>query len=385
MKMIIPVIDYLTSIRKFACGLLEVKTLVSLIMMLYSITVSAQTNRTNTTGGSLWFDAGSGWSAGIPTSSSSVTFNNNAKATIQNGEAATIVSFTGGNNNVLTINAGGTLTVNGTFVTHDNTTVNVNGNLIVNGDFDMHDNLTWNITGTVVITGNVDGHDNAHLVVNGSIRIDGNITVNNGATISGTGAVSVGGNCSQGSSTFCGTGPLPISILSFNGESVSNSIRLKWITASEENFDYFNLEKSVDGKTFISIAHIKGNGTTNVQHSYFFEDSFPLIGKNYYRLTSVDFDDHRETFRAISMEYSGEREFNVSPNPSDGFSLSLHFNFSDDNVMQVTMFDNIGHVVGKTQVNATGSISFANPLKTGVYYATCTSRSFTKTVRFLVK
>jgi hypothetical protein len=378
MKKIIPVVNHFA--RMF-----EVKALVLGIMMLCPIIVSAQTIRTNTTSGSLWFDGGSGWSAGVPTSSSSVTFNNNAKATIQNGEAATIASFTGGNNNVLTINAGGTLTVSGIFVTHDNTTVNVIGNLVINGDFDMHDNLTWNVTGTVLIKGNVDGHDNAHLVVNGSIRIDGNITVHDGATISGTGAVSVGGHCAQGSSTFCGTGPLPITLLSFNVENVSNSIRLKWATASEENFDYFNLEKSVDGKTFISIAHIKGNGTTNVQHSYFFEDSFPLIGKNYYRLTSVDFDNHSETFHVILIEYSGEREFNVSPNPSDGFSLGLHFNFSDDSVMQVTVFDNIGHVVGSSKINATGSISFVNPLKDGIYYATCTSHSFRKTVRFLVK
>jgi hypothetical protein len=383
MKKIIPVVDRFTAIRKFVCSICKVKMLIGGMLLLCSIVTSAQTIRTNTTSGSLWFDGGSGWSTGLPTSSSAVTFNNNAKATIQSGEAATIASFTGGNNNVLTINAGGTLTVNGTFVTHDNTTVNVTGNLIINGDFDMHDNLTWNITGTVLITGNVDGHDNAHLVVNGSIRIDGNITVHDGATVSGTGAVSVGGHCTQGTSTFCGTGPLPITLLSFNGENANSLITLKWVTASEENFDYFNLEKSVDGKTFTSIAHIKGNGTTNVQHRYVFEDNLPLIGKNYYRLTSVDFDNHSETFPAIFLEYSGEREFNVTPNPSDGSSLALHFNFSDDSAMQVTVFDNVGHVAG-TFANAK-EISFANPLKAGVYYVTCTSRSFTKTVRFLVK
>ncbi len=71
----------------------------------------AQSTRTSTTGGSLWFDGGAGWSAGVPDGADNVTFNNSASATILNGESATILAFTANNNSILTIDAGGTLTV----------------------------------------------------------------------------------------------------------------------------------------------------------------------------------------------------------------------------------------------------------------------------------
>ena len=47
---------------------------------------------------------------------------------------------------------------------------------------------------------------------------------------------------------------------------------------------------SSEGKSFQSIAKVKGNGTTTQRHDYFLDDEKPYIGKNYYRLKSVDFD-----------------------------------------------------------------------------------------------
>jgi len=197
-----------------------------------------------------------------------------------------------------------------------------------------------------------------------------------------------GGGSAQSSGPFSGpvvlsSGGLPITLISFDTRMNENSIGLTWSTASELNFDYFDLEKSSNGKDFYSIANVKGHGTTNERNDYKFEDSFPLIGKNYYRLTSVDFDNYRETFKVVVQDYLGEKNFHVSPNPSDGRTITLNFNF-DNNEGQLLIYDSMGSVVDSFQIDKTGEVSFTNTLKNGIYFAKYSTASFTKAIRFLV-
>lgn len=182
-----------------------------------------------------------------------------------------------------------------------------------------------------------------------------------------------------------GSGPLPIMLALFNAKVQSYSVALSWSTLSEVNFDYFSLQRSSDGKSFTEIAQIKGNGTSNEVHNYSHEDTDPIIGRSYYRLTSNDFDGYQETFKVVSIEYHGGKSFHVSPNPSDGSSVKLNFNFESDADAQVTIFDNVGSLLGTYRVSGSGAINFENTLKSGVYLAKYTSSSFTKTERFLVK
>jgi len=120
---------------------------------------------------------------------------------------------------------------------------------------------------------------------------------------------------------------------------------------------------------------------TSEKHDYEFADDFPLIGKNYYRLTSVDFDSYQEAFNVIVQEYSGQKDLQISPNPTDGHLVSLHFNFDESNG-QLIIYDNLGSVVGVYPVSESGTISFANALTNGIYLAKYSSPSFTKTIRF---
>jgi len=377
-----------------------------ILMGFLPLVLVGQTTRTNTTSGSLWFDDGAGWSAGVPTPTSNVIFNNGTEATINKAQSATVANFIANNNVTLNINLGGLLTVNGGFVTDNGSTINVYGNLLLNGDLVVNNNLTLFVSGTFTINGGVDfgnngnltitntglltisgdvtATNNTNLVVNGLITIGGNIAVGNGSTISGTGSLTYGGTCTDGNSNFCETSLLPISLLYFKGGNKNNAIRLFWSTASEINFDHFNLERSPNGNDFNSIANINGHGTSHEKRDYTFDDNFPLIGKNYYRLTSVDFDNYKETFNVIVLDYSGEKEFQVSPNPSDGRTITLNFNF-DSKEGQVVIYDNMASIVDTFQVNETDQVSFTNTLKDGIYFAKYSSPSFTKAIRFLVK
>lgn len=180
-------------------------------------------------------------------------------------------------------------------------------------------------------------------------------------------------------------GTLPVTLLFFKGSSDSNEVSLSWSTASEINFNYFSLQRSGDGKLFNEIAQIKGHGTTNEIHNYSYNDEFPIVGRSYYQLTSVDFDNYQETFRVISVPYQGDKKFFVSPNPSDGATVNLSFNFDNASEGTVSIYDNLGVLIGTYEASDNKAISFENPLKSGLYLAKYSSTSFTKTERFLVR
>jgi hypothetical protein len=180
--------------------------------------------------------------------------------------------------------------------------------------------------------------------------------------------------------------PLPISLVSFSGQQLSGQIKLNWKTATESNFHFFSLEKSIDGKEFSEIARVDGHGTTQEEHTYESIDKAPLIGKNYYRLKSVDFDGYTEYFSVISVDFSNEKQFYVYPNPTNGESITAKINFHTDEPTTIVIYNNLGVIEGRydfTQSEAT--IKFPTQLSVGTYYAKLFSSDLSKVIRFVVK
>lgn len=103
------------------------------------------------------------------------------------------------------------------------------------------------------------------------------------------------------------------------GLDKDNRVKLSWQTASEENCDRFDVERSTDALTYKTIASIKGNGTSSVSHDYTAYDDAPFSGTNYYRLKQYDYDGkfHISAVRAVTI--SGLTiNATVYPNPSKG-------------------------------------------------------------------
>jgi len=318
-------------------------------------------------------------------------------------QAGSSYTYTG--NYSLTVGNGITLTINGNVTINGTLTINLVGStsiLEVASPYTLHaTNITFSGSATAknVI---VDGPSGKIVVDNtldfGGLSIDldgaGNISA---GSVTGANNIScnsdgncpnvTASSCSPSNSSFCTTGGfiLPIELLFFKGNVASESVDLTWSTATELNFDYFSLERSNDGKIFNEIAQVKGHGTTNRQYNYSFNDDAPVVGRSYYRLTSNDFDGYQQVFHVISIDFQGEKTFSVSPNPSDGSSVKLNFNFANETEGQVIIYDNVGSVIGVYTLASSGSINFQDALTNGVYMAKYTSSSFTKTERFLVK
>jgi hypothetical protein len=292
-----------------------------------------------------------------------------------------------GNNDVLTVDFNFTLTGDMTVNSNAHATINVPSGVTVtiNGNFtDANNNVTFDVQtgGKLIINGTLTSNNNAVFTGGGTIQ-GTNLNLGSGASCTAPCPTVSFTNCT-GDQASCNA-VLPITLAWFKSDLDQGNVKLSWSTASELNFDYFSLQRSGDGTSFNEIAQVKGHGTTNEMHTYSYEDTNPIIGRSYYRLTSVDFDNYQETFKVILVDYKGEKKFHVSPNPSDGSTLSLSFNFANESDGQVIIYDNLGSIVGTYQVAGSNSVSIDNTLKSGVYLAKYSSSSFTKTERFLVK
>jgi len=111
--------------------------------------------------------------------------------------------------------------------------------------------------------------------------------------------------------------PLPIELLSFDGQCHENGIELNWVTSSETNNDYFTLQKSHNSRDFNDIARITGAGNSNDYHYYSFNDIYVENALTYYRLKQTDFDGHSTFSKTIYTDCSG-----IS-NQSDSYNLCI--------------------------------------------------------------
>ncbi|HET6226170.1 MAG TPA: T9SS type A sorting domain-containing protein, partial [Bacteroidia bacterium] len=92
--------------------------------------------------------------------------------------------------------------------------------------------------------------------------------------------------------------PLPIELVSFTVNCDQDNRNLNWITASESNNDYFTIERSTDGLSWVTLSIIKGAGSSTMPIEYSSTDPEWKQGECYYRLKQTDFDGHY-TYSAI--------------------------------------------------------------------------------------
>ena len=126
-------------------------------------------------------------------------------------------------------------------------------------------------------------------------------------------------------STPCST--LPVELVFFNTQCATDNsleIKLTWSTASEENNDFFKVERSADGIYFEPIGIVKGSGNSSSMKKYeLTDDQLPLLSAPatfYYRLKQVDFDGQYEYSPVARLRFpcTENNEVAVLPNPSPG-------------------------------------------------------------------
>lgn len=169
---------------------------------------------------------------------------------------------------------------------------------------------------------------------------------------------------------------LPIVLLSFTALPTTETVKLKWVTASEENNEFFTIERSLDAKTFEPILFVDGAGNSQTQRTYNATDIQPVLGRAYYRLKQTDFNGQFEYSETIGVVFEGQNKFSfgINNNPvMAGNPLSLWHTFTNANMEPplISIRDIQGNVVSQSVIKSTDNkeveIQEVAHLSSGVY------------------
>lgn len=147
-------------------------------------------------------------------------------------------------------------------------------------------------------------------------------------------------------------GPLPVTLIYWQGFSKDGFNLLQWSTANEINNDYFTIERSINGIDWSIIAEVSGSGTVSEQSDYQHKDYLNYSGSVYYRLSQTDYDGEREVFDIIYLEIEQiTPSVLIYPNPTSGiFSIDLG---SNEPNTKVEVYDGSGCRV-EVRINSEG-------------------------------
>ena len=132
---------------------------------------------------------------------------------------------------------------------------------------------------------------------------------------------------------------LPVELVDFNVIKDGSDALLIWQTTTEVNNDYFEVQRSANGKTWETIGMVNGAGTTTISQNYKFTDDNPVMGVNYYRLEQFDLNGASYFSDIKKLEFeegSAVLSVNMYPNPTIGFLRISSNKQLDDHIVVVS-------------------------------------------------
>jgi hypothetical protein len=164
-------------------------------------------------------------------------------------------------------------------------------------------------------------------------------------------------------------GPLPVTLLSFTGQSISGKHLLKWTTATEQNNKGFELQQSADGYSFQPIGwmtSLASSGNSGNRLSYTYSNLRLLPGINFYRLKQIDKDGKINLSPIVQLENKRKSDwtFSIYPNPVAEVA-NVVVNTSITQAVQFSLFSAEGKMVwAKKQTLQIGQQSIEISMKT---------------------
>ena len=147
--------------------------------------------------------------------------------------------------------------------------------------------------------------------------------------------------------------PLPVDLVTFRAELIDLGVFIKWETVYEENNDYFELERSYNGKNFETVGIIQGFGNTKSNQEYQFIDQSVDINQSsiFYRLKQFDLDGQYHFSKVVRV--SKERstiKFELFPNPTTAF-MNLNLKEQTNNFVKINIYTLDGKRIEESNFN----------------------------------
>ncbi|MBS1743974.1 MAG: T9SS type A sorting domain-containing protein [Bacteroidetes bacterium] len=179
---------------------------------------------------------------------------------------------------------------------------------------------------------------------------------------------------------------LPLTVTSFNGRNNENKNLLTWTVNNEENLDYYELQRSVNGTEFTAINTTKANNSS----AYTYTDDISLVKAPvyYYRLKMVNSNGDFTYSAVVRISVSKNGAFiEVSPNPfREALTVTIESALKDNASLVIT------DVSGKQLLRKAVTVQVGNnviavpetaKLATGIYVLTITTSQQKQSIRIV--
>ena len=171
---------------------------------------------------------------------------------------------------------------------------------------------------------------------------------------------------------------LPIRWLSFDAVKQNNNALLSWAVSNEDANKNYELQRSINGNDFSTIATINKNGTGNGIHDYSYTDfgintlGSPVI---YYRIKQVDIDSRYSFSEIKKINLNLKTDIiTVYPNPvKDGFYVVVPgLQATTQRNIKLILTNNAGQVVQTKEISPLQAANYYFDVKglllaTGIY------------------
>ena len=169
---------------------------------------------------------------------------------------------------------------------------------------------------------------------------------------------------------------LPIELLFFDGQCTENEVKLEWKTASEQNNEFFTVERSDSLTSWQIIGTKDGSSNSNEILSYDLTDPNPLVNA-YYRLKQTDKNGDFEYCKPIFVSCKQEKALEplIFPNPSSDF-INIT---SDEEIRSIKIYDIKGSLIKSDKTSKVDVSAFPK----GNYIISIETKSGIETKKFI--
>ena len=180
---------------------------------------------------------------------------------------------------------------------------------------------------------------------------------------------------------------LPVIILDISAAVVQKNVLVKWQTSQEINTSHFIIERSTDGRNFLSIGSVIAAGNSSSRRNYSFTDQQPLPGTYYYRVKMVDKDSSYKNSPVVRVTLDDtQNNITVYPNPVISIA-TINLTTNANAELKFSLYDDKGSLVTAKQIFIVkGNNSFTvdmSKLSKGTYTAVIIWGSENKNVQIL--
>ena len=191
-------------------------------------------------------------------------------------------------------------------------------------------------------------------------------------------------------SSYLPQGPLPVTFLSFNAKKLNEtSAVLNWKTSQEQNSSYFQVERSNDALHYFNIGRVAASGNSTTAIDYYFTDTKPAAGINYYRLKQVDIDGKfvYTPTRLVQFDEINSAEVKYYPNPTNSILNIIITEKMRKEEIVINISNASGAVVDQLKINANSNSIISVDLSRfakAVYFVQVKSNTTNSTQRIIL-